>query len=62
MLYAKVTERELASLRAMVDPERMSTGGSVLDLHSKDESFHERWRPQVVIWPHTKRRSALRAL
>jgi D-lactate dehydrogenase (cytochrome) len=29
----------------------MSIGESVLDLHGKDESFHERRRPDVVVWP-----------
>jgi len=29
----------------------MSTGESVLDLHSKDESFHQRRKPDVVVWP-----------
>jgi len=49
--YGKVTERELDLLREIVGPERMSTGESVLDLHGKDESFHHRRRPDVVIWP-----------
>ncbi len=44
-------ERELDLLREIVGPERMSTGESVLDLHGKDESFHDRQRPEVVIWP-----------
>jgi D-lactate dehydrogenase (cytochrome) len=51
MKYGKVTERELATIRAIVGSERMSTGESVLDLHGKDESFHSRRRPDVVIWP-----------
>jgi D-lactate dehydrogenase (cytochrome) len=29
----------------------MSAGESVLDLHGKDESFHHRRRPDVVVWP-----------
>jgi D-lactate dehydrogenase (cytochrome) len=51
MEYGKVTERELESIREIVGSERMSTGESVLDLHGKDESFHERRRPDVVVWP-----------
>src|SRR4030042_1860466 len=51
MKYGKVMERELDLLREIVGPERMSTGESVLDLHGKDESFHHRQRPEVVIWP-----------
>jgi len=51
MRYGKVTERELDLLRKIVGPGRMSTGESVLDLHGKDESFHHRRRPDVVVWP-----------
>src|SRR4030066_2176198 len=51
MKYGKVTEKELESLRKIVGSGRMSTGESVLDLHGKDESFHSRRRPDVVIWP-----------
>jgi D-lactate dehydrogenase (cytochrome) len=51
MRYGKVMERELDLLREIVGTERMSTGESVLDLHGKDESFHHRQRPDVVIWP-----------
>ena len=29
----------------------MSTGESILDLHGKDESFHPRQKPEVVVWP-----------
>jgi D-lactate dehydrogenase (cytochrome) len=51
MGYGKVTDRELESIREIVGSERMSTGESILDLHGKDESFHRRRRPEVVIWP-----------
>jgi D-lactate dehydrogenase (cytochrome) len=51
MGYGKVTDRELESIREIVGSERMSTGESILDLHGKDESFHRRQRPEVVIWP-----------
>jgi len=51
MKYGKVTDRELESIRGIVGSERMSIGESVLDLHGKDESFHERRRPDVVVWP-----------
>jgi len=49
--YTKVTNQELELFRSVVGPERLSTGESVLDLHSKDESFHQRRKPDVVIWP-----------
>jgi D-lactate dehydrogenase (cytochrome) len=52
--YAKVTNEELEFIRSLLGSERMSAGESVLDLHSKDESFHERRKPDVVVWPlHT---------
>jgi len=51
MEYGKVTERELESIRQIVGVERVSVGESVLDLHSKDESFHKRQRPDAVVWP-----------
>lgn len=51
MKYRKVTESELAMLREITGPERTSTGESVLDLHAKDESFHPKRRPDVVVWP-----------
>src|SRR3990172_6623659 len=51
MAYGKVTEKELESFRKIVGSERISTGESVLDLHGKDESYHSRRRPDVVIWP-----------
>ncbi len=51
MEYGKVTDRELEWIRGIVGSERMSTGESVLDLHAKDESFHPRRRPEVVVWP-----------
>ena len=49
--YTKVTNKELDFIRSIVGPERLSTGESVLDLHSKDESFHPRRKPEAVVWP-----------
>lgn len=51
MTYGQVTVRDLEWIRSIVGPERVSTGESILDLHSKDESFHERRRPEAVVWP-----------
>ena len=51
MEYQRVTGEELNILRGIVGPERISTGESVLDLHGKDESFHPRRKPEVVVWP-----------
>ncbi len=51
MEYGRVTDRELESIRKIVGSERMSAGESILDLHGKDESFHPRRKPDVVVWP-----------
>jgi D-lactate dehydrogenase (cytochrome) len=51
MGYGKLTDRELAFIKGIVGTERMSLGESVLDLHGKDESFHPKRRPDLVIWP-----------
>ena len=44
---------DLESISLFVEPSRISFGESVLDLHSKDESYHEACRPHVVVWPLT---------
>lgn len=51
MEYGRMTDRELESIGKIVGPERISIGESILDLHSKDESFHQRRKPDVVAWP-----------
>jgi len=51
MQYGRVTDKEIEAIRSIVGPERVSAGESILDLHSKDESFHPRRRPDVVVWP-----------
>jgi D-lactate dehydrogenase (cytochrome) len=51
MEYGRVADKELESIRKIVGSERISMGESILDLHSKDESFHQRRKPDVVVWP-----------
>jgi D-lactate dehydrogenase (cytochrome) len=51
MQYGRVTDKEIEAIRSIVGPERVSAGESILDLHSKDESFHPRRKPDVVVWP-----------
>jgi len=51
MEYGKLTQKDLEILTTIVGSERISTGESILELHGKDESFHEKKRPDVVIWP-----------
>jgi FAD/FMN-containing dehydrogenase len=49
--YTKVKKKDLEFIRSIVGPERLSSGESILDLHSKDESFHQRRKPDAVVWP-----------
>jgi D-lactate dehydrogenase (cytochrome) len=51
MKYGNVTNEVLESIRSIVGSERMSCGESVLDLHSRDESFHQKHKPDLVVWP-----------
>ena len=51
MKYTKVTNKEIEFIQSLVGSERVSAGESVLELHSKDESFHQRRKPDVVVWP-----------
>ncbi len=48
-----LSEEDLARLRELVGPERLSTGESELELHSRDESHHPPSRPEVVVWPRS---------
>lgn len=51
MEFGKITAKEIEIFTDIVGPDRISTGESVLELHGRDESFHQRRRPDVVIWP-----------
>ena len=53
MKFNPLTQGHLENLKAMVAPDRFSTGESVLDLHAKDESRHPPCRPELVIWPQS---------
>ena len=53
MKFNPLTQTHLENLKAMVAPDRFSTGESVLDLHAKDESRHPPCRPEAVIWPQS---------
>lgn len=45
--------RHIEELEAIVGKEWVSTGDSVRELHSHDESFHPWVLPEVVVWPHS---------
>jgi D-lactate dehydrogenase (cytochrome) len=48
-----ITHEDLLNLRAIVGEQSVSTGESVLSLHSHDESYHPPALPDVVVWPHS---------
>jgi len=48
-----ITHDDLGNLRAIVGEQYASTGESVLNLHSHDESYHTPVLPDVVLWPHS---------
>ncbi len=47
-----VTRDDLDVLTGIVGEQSVSTGESVLNLHSHDESYHTPALPDVVVWPH----------
>lgn len=51
MTFNLINEAHLKRLGDMVSRDRLSTGRSNLELHSRDESHHEACLPEVVIWP-----------
>ena len=51
MEYPRVTPEDIAFLKQEIGDRHVSAGASNLDLHSRDESYHEPHRPDVVVWP-----------
>lgn len=51
MAYPRVTPEDIALLKQSIGDRHVSAGESNLDLHSRDESYHEPHRPDVVVWP-----------
>ena len=51
MKFTRLNKTYIKDLQSMVAPDRLSTGESNLDLHSKDQSQHPACRPEAVIWP-----------
>ena len=45
--------KDVEFLKGIVGAEWVSTGESVRDLHSHDESFHTPVLPDIVVWPHS---------
>jgi D-lactate dehydrogenase (cytochrome) len=49
--FNRINNNDLEAFRLIVGPERLSTGESVLNLHSQDQSRHRPYLPEAVIWP-----------
>ena len=47
-----ITRDDLRTFKAIVGEPYVSTGESILNLHSHDESYHAPVLPDVVVWPH----------
>ena len=47
-----LTKDDLGNLKAIVGEKFVSTGESILNLHSHDESYHTPSLPDAVVWPH----------
>jgi D-lactate dehydrogenase (cytochrome) len=48
-----ITNDDLNNLKSMIGEQFVSTGESVLNLHSHDESYHTPVLPDVVVWPQS---------
>ena len=49
--YKRLDKKDIENLRGFVAPDRFSTGESVLNLHSRDQSGHLPVLPEAVLWP-----------
>ena len=49
--YKRLDKKDIETLRGFTDPDRFSTGESVLNLHSRDQSGHAPVFPEAVLWP-----------
>lgn len=53
MSFQALTGADLAYLKSALAPDRVSTGESVLNLHSCDQAYHRGYLPEVVVWPES---------
>jgi D-lactate dehydrogenase (cytochrome) len=54
-----ITPDDIMNLKAIVGDQSVSTGESVLELHSHDESYHAPVLPDLVVWPHNTEQVSL---
>jgi D-lactate dehydrogenase (cytochrome) len=50
-MFHRLNADDLAELRAIFGAERVSTGASVLNLHSADQAYHRGFLPEAVVFP-----------
>lgn len=56
--FNSLNDAHIHALKTMVASERVSTGASVLNLHSRDMSHHPASSPEAVVWPASAREVA----
>jgi D-lactate dehydrogenase (cytochrome) len=52
-MFHRIDADDLAALKALLDRERVSTGESVLNLHSADQAYHKGYLPETVVFPES---------
>lgn len=53
-MYQVNISQTVNELKELLDEERVSQNPTVLEQHSKDESYHTPSLPDVVVFPKTK--------
>src|SRR5688572_4936460 len=51
--YTRISSEHITNLTALLDESRVSAREADLNLHSRDQSFHESRLPEVIVWPQT---------
>jgi D-lactate dehydrogenase (cytochrome) len=51
--FTRLAAHHHTALTAIVGADRLSARQADLDLHSRDQSFHEASPPEVILWPET---------
>ncbi len=54
MRYKRLDKKDIENLTVFTGPDRISTGESILNLHSKDQSGHTPVMPDAVVWPKSE--------
>lgn len=51
--FAPLTETHIGYFTDLLGPERVSGRSADLELHARDQSFHEKHPPDIILWPET---------